>query len=61
MHLDIPHDEPRLMAMLHEVAEVYEQRTSEEGTLVTAWIPRGAMHRFEPYAAARLLKRAKVS
>ncbi|MCU1230478.1 MAG: GTPase HflX [Acidobacteria bacterium] len=61
MHLEIPHDQPRLAALLHEVAEVHEQRVTDDATIVTAWVPADAVHNFAQYAAATLLKPAKVS
>ena len=61
LHLEIPHNEARAIARLHDVAVVYEQRVTDGAMLITAWIPRDALHQFEPYAAASLLKPAKVS
>ena len=61
LHLAIPHNDARVIARLHDVAEVYEQRVTDGAMLITAWIPRDALHQFEPYAAASLLKSAKVS
>jgi GTP-binding protein HflX len=61
LHLEIPHNDARVIARLHDLAEVYEQRVTDGAMLITAWIPRDALHQFEPYAAAGLLKPAKVS
>ena len=61
LHLEIPHSDARVIARLHDVAVVYEQRVTDGAMLITAWIPRDALHQFEPYAAASLLKPAKVS
>ena len=61
IHLEIPHNDSRMVARLHAVAQVYEQRVTDDATFVTAWIPRDAMHQFEPYAAVNLLRPAKVS
>lgn len=61
LHLEIPHNDARVIARLHDLAEVYEQRVTDGAMLITAWIPRDALHQFEPYAAASLLKPAKVS
>jgi len=61
LHLEIPHNDARVIARLHELAEVYEQRVTDAAMLITAWIPRDALHQFEAYAAASLLKPAKVS
>jgi GTP-binding protein HflX len=59
--LDIPHEESRLAARLHEVAQIYEQQTTESGTRFTAWVPKDSVHLFEAFAAAGLLKPARVS
>ena len=61
LHLTIPHNDARVIARLHELAEVYEQRVTDGAMLITAWIPRDALHYFEAYAAATLLQAAKVS
>jgi len=61
MHLRIPHGEARLLARLHEVAEVWEQTTTDDATLVTAWVPNDVAHSFVIFSATRLLKPAKVS
>ena len=61
IQLEIPHNDSRMVARLHEVAQVHEQRVTDEATFVSAWIPRDAMHQFEPYAAVNLLRPAKVS
>jgi GTP-binding protein HflX len=49
LHLDIPHAESRLVARLHEVAEVHDVRNHDEGVAVSAWVPTGFVHLFEPY------------
>lgn len=49
VHLEIPHAESRLIARLHEVAEVQEQSTNDEALVVQAWIPTEAVHLFAPY------------
>jgi GTP-binding protein HflX len=61
LHLEIPHNDARVIARLHELAEVYEQRVTDGAMLITAWIPRDALHQFEAYAATDLLKPVKVS
>ena len=60
LHLEIPHNDARVIARLHDLAEVYEQRVTDGAMLITAWIPRDALHQFEAYAATSL-KPAKVS
>jgi GTP-binding protein HflX len=61
MTLEIPHEESRLAARLHEVAQVYEQKSTDSGTSFTAWVPKDSVHLFEAFAAASLLKPARVS
>jgi GTP-binding protein HflX len=61
LHLVIPHDQSRLAAQLHEVAAVYEQRATDEGTLFTAWIPRSAIHQFAPYITITASNAARAS
>jgi len=58
IQLEIPHNDARVIAKLHDVAQVYEQRVTDRAMLITAWIPRDARHLFEAYAA---LEPAKVS
>jgi GTPase len=53
LHLEIPHSESRLLARLHEVAEVQEQVASDTGVTVTAWVPRGSVHLFQAHAVRR--------
>ena len=52
MNLAVPHADSRVAARLHEVAEIYEQRTTDEGTIFRAWVPRDAVHFFAAYSAA---------
>lgn len=59
--LEIPITEGRVLALLHEVAEVYEERSSDRAMAVKAWVPRTAMHSFEQFSLSYLQKRAKVS
>ncbi len=54
LRLEIPHADSRLVARLHEIAEVYEQRSSDGGVQVSAWIPAGSLHEFRPYEVRRL-------
>ena len=49
LQLEIPHAESRLVARLHELAEVHDLRNNDEGVIVSAWIPKDALHLFEPY------------
>jgi len=58
--LEIPHNDSRMIARLHEVAEVYEQRANENAMLITAWVPFDALHLFAAYATSNA-RRAKVS
>jgi GTPase len=61
IQLEIPHNDARVIAKLHDLAQVYEQRVTDRAMLITAWIPRDALHLFEAYAAVGLLEPAKVS
>jgi GTP-binding protein HflX len=58
--LEIPHNDSRMIARLHEVAEVYEQRANDHAVLITAWVPFDALHLFDQYATTTA-RRAKVS
>ncbi|HEV3485294.1 MAG TPA: GTPase HflX, partial [Vicinamibacterales bacterium] len=49
LQLEIPHAESRLIAQLHELAEVYEQSSNDEAVIASAWVPRDAVHLFEKY------------
>jgi GTP-binding protein HflX len=59
IQLEIPHNEARMIAKLHDVAEVYEQRVTDRAMVITAWIPRDVLHLFDAYLAVGL-KPAKV-
>jgi GTP-binding protein HflX len=56
--LDIPHADSRLVATLHEIAEVIEQTTNDDGVVITAWVPHDALHTFERFARVRAKRRA---
>ncbi len=60
LHLEIPYEESRMLAKLHDVAEVYEQRSTDRVTRVTAWVPQNAIDRFAHFSVSDSLKRAKV-
>jgi len=59
MRLEIPHDESRLVARLHEVGEIHERIVNDEFTFFSVWVPRDAVHLFQQYSADRLLQAAK--
>lgn len=61
IRLEIPHNDARVIARLHDLAQVYEQRVTDRAMLITAWIPRDVLHLFEAYAAIGHLQPAKVS
>ncbi len=61
VELEIPNEDGRLLALLHQVAEVYEERSDDRGTVVRAWIPRSSLHVFVQFSLSNLQKRAKVS
>jgi hypothetical protein len=58
--LEIPHHQSRVLAKLHEVAEISEQHSGYRTTRITAWIPNSAMHHFAQFSVSDLQKRAKV-
>ena len=60
LHLEIPHEQSRMLAKLHDVAEVYEQRPADRVTRVTAWIPQNAVHEFVHFSLSHSRKFAKV-
>ncbi len=49
LQLEIPHGESRLLARLHQIAEVYEQVSSDTGVAVSAWVPKDAVYLFREY------------
>ena len=57
--LEIPHNDSKVIAKLHEVAEVYEQRVTDHAMVLTAWVPRDALHLFDAYLVNA--RRVKVS
>ena len=56
MRIEVPHEESRLAAQLHDVAEVYDQTVTDRGTIFRAWVPESAVHLFQAYSAEKLLK-----
>ena len=61
MQLEVPHEESRVAAMLHEVAEVVEQTVTDRATIFRAWVPESAVHLFQAYSAESLLEIAKAN
>jgi 50S ribosomal subunit-associated GTPase HflX len=61
MRLEVPHEDGRAAAQLHEVAEIVRQTVTPDATIFTAWIPNDAVHLFAAYSADHLLETAKVS
>ncbi|HET7433747.1 MAG TPA: GTPase HflX [Thermoanaerobaculia bacterium] len=59
LHLSIPHGEAKLIAKLHELGEIHEQRATDDATLLTAWIPRDALHQFAAYVVKPAASEAK--
>jgi len=57
--LEIPHNDSKVIAKLHEVAEVYEQRVMDHAMLIRAWVPRDALHLFDAHLVSA--RRVKVS
>src|SRR2546428_2878875 len=60
MQLEIPHHESRLLAKLHEVSEVYEQRITDQAVRITAWVPQSSIHLFENFSITDFVKSVKV-
>lgn len=58
LQLEIPHAESRLLAKLHEVAEVHETQNNDEGTIVTAWVPCDSVHLFTRFVRSARARRA---
>jgi GTPase len=50
LQLEIPHAESRLVAKLHEVAEVHETQSTDEAVIASAWVPNDVLHLFTRYA-----------
>ena len=51
--LEIPHADSRILAKLHEVAEIHEQSSNDDRALVTAWVPNDALHLFTAFVRTR--------
>ena len=60
LHLEIPHEESRTIAKLHEIAEVHQQRSGDRVMQITAWVPQNAIHNFAHFSVSDSLKTAKV-
>lgn len=60
MTLEVPHDAGRVVARLHEVAEIFEQTVNDEATIFKAWVPENHVHLFSAYSVERLLATARV-
>ena len=58
LHLEIPHAESRLIARLHEIAEVYEQDSGDDTVSISAWVPNDALHFVKEYAVTPRRRRA---
>jgi GTP-binding protein HflX len=58
LHLEIPHADARLVAQLHERAEVYEQTTNEETVSISAWVPNDLAYVFRPFVVTARKRRA---
>ncbi len=58
LQLEIPHSESRLVAQLHEIAEVFEQKNNDDSVTISAWVPSDAVHLVKQYAVAQRKHRA---
>ncbi len=61
MQIEIPHEDSRTAARLHELADVLDQTVTDHVTIFKAWVPQHAVHLFASYSAEKSLGRAKVS
>jgi GTP-binding protein HflX len=52
LRLEIPHQESRLIALLHELGEIREQVADDRTTFFCVWLPHDAVHLFQSFAAA---------
>jgi GTP-binding protein HflX len=52
LHLEIPHAEARALARLHELAEVFEQKSGDESVRVSAWVPAAIAHEFRRFSTS---------
>ncbi len=60
MTLELPHADSRMAARLHDVAEIYDQKVTDRGTIFRAWVPDHAVHLFQAYSAGHLLETAEA-
>jgi GTP-binding protein HflX len=60
MLLQIPHDASRVIARLHEVAEIFDQTTTDQAIIFKVWVPDKAVHLFTSYLVDRVLESARV-
>ena len=61
LQLAIPHGESRLIARLHEVAEIYEQSNDDAAVTFNAWIPADSVHLFADYVVSRTVSERRAS
>ena len=61
LQLTIPHAESRLIARLHEVAEVYEQSNDDSVVTFNVWVPNDSVHLFKPYVISRAMNERRAS
>ncbi|HEX6178192.1 MAG TPA: GTPase HflX [Thermoanaerobaculia bacterium] len=61
MLLEVPHDDARTIARLHEVGEIHDRSVTDHALIFRVWIPRDAVHLFAAYSAASSLEHARVS
>ena len=60
LRLEIPNDESRLIARLHEVGEIHDRKIHDDFTFFSVWLPHDLVHLFKPFSADRVLQTAKV-
>ena len=61
VELEIPHGESRLVARLHELAEVHEQTATDEFVKLNAWGPHDSLHLFERYVVPVSVAKRRAS
>lgn len=53
LHLEIPLDESKVIARLHEVGEIYHQAASDHHLRFVAWVPKEQIYQFSGFSSGR--------
>ena len=59
LHLEVPHDAPRVVSQVHDVGEIFEQTVTDDATIFRVWIPRDAVHLFAAFSTDSLTDRLR--